>query len=258
MSELELGLLDDEEEFLMRREKNDEIILYTAVKTYQNKKKNLEIKLAGDIHIAEEAYFHGLIEELNLCDKVLYEGIIPSELSVWDKFTVSYHFMKSLKKHYEGLKRNLRLELKADVLKGMFEDDIFREKWEHCDVNLKEFIRRKKSRRERGLYIAFILDRPIYERFGKQNPELVKGQMIMTVTSKHKIEMGDAVGEHRNKRVYSRLEELCEAKSDYKIGVLYGAKHTPDFADYITKNLGFVRKDEKWFKAFEAKHPAVL
>ena len=240
--------------FIKTKEYPDRIELYTAVKTYE-KKGNLEIKLAGDIHLAEENYFLSIINELGKQDKILLEGLIAEELSLADKLTLSYRFIKSLGKYSQSLKESLDLSFRPEIVKMFLkENEKLKEIWELCDLTMKEFIRTKKTSQERKIYTLAMLTLPIMKKFAKIDPAKLKLELIKTVTKDNKFDFGKTISERRNKNVENRLAGLLnEKKTDYKIGVFYGAGHMQEFERYVTENFGFNIKDEQWFKAFQVE-----
>lgn len=241
------------ERFIESREKGDIISVYTAIKTYKKQDKNLEIKLAGDIHFGEESYFKNMIKELNTLDKILYEGVKPAKLSLKHKFTLSYLLLRSIDHYYRSLKEILDFSFRPEVLNTILEEnEKLKEKWEHCDINIKEFIEHEKSDEEKTMYAIAAFTTLISSLISKASPEIVKAQMA-AIVSRGNFKFGETLVDFRNEKVKIRLDEICKTNSDYKIGIFYGAGHMPDFSEHVTDNLGFEKTDEKWYKAFDAK-----
>ncbi|MCG2717900.1 MAG: hypothetical protein L6408_03585 [Nanoarchaeota archaeon] len=243
------------EGFVKNETKNDKAALYTAVKTYERKDKALEIKLAGEIHFGEKQYFKDLVDELAPLDKILYEMIVPSKLSWGEKLSLSYLFYKSVHKYYQSIKENLDVTFRGEVFNEVIENDAQNgKKWEHCDISLKEFINYDKDSNEKALYALTILTGPLARKMNKKMPEKVKQYMILNIEEGlKKAKFGKTIIDIRNAKVKSRLDELYKTSSNYRIGIIYGAGHMPDFEDHITNSLGFKKKEEKWLKAFESK-----
>jgi len=241
------------EKFIKSKESENKISLYTAVKTYEEKQNNLEVKLAGDIHFGKETYFKNMIKALNTQDKILYEQVASEKLLLKEKFSIPYLMMISTKKYYKSLKTNLGLSYRPEVLEKILKDENLKEKWEHCDITAKEFINHEKTDEEIIKYLGAILTTPLACLLSKKSPETVKMMMAKAI-GKANLNLGDTIIGFREKKVKARLKKLCKTKTDYKIGVFYGAGHMPSLSDYLTKNLGFEKKDEKWFKAFDAEN----
>ncbi len=257
MTELEENTQDS---FIRIEVKGKKVHLLTAIKTYE-KENNLEIKLAGDIHLAEEEYFLGFMDELSSQDKVLIEGIKPARLSFFDKLRLPYRFLKSLSDLYDTIAKHSDLSLRTKFIKdflNLHPDD--KPKYEFCDITIKEFINEAKKNNEEKLFYSIAISVfPLMKIIAKTKPEAIKA--ILTKTNEkpsqkrenNHLRYKKTILDVRNRIVKERLSELLrEKKEDYKIGVFYGAGHMQDLENYILEHQGFQKKGEKWFKAFDA------
>ena len=257
------GASNKNDKFIESREEKDKLALYTAIKTYNRTDDNLEIKLAGDIHFGDESYFQELIQELESSDKILYEGVGKADLSLKDKLTVSYAFLKTIRHYYNSIQKNLGFSYRLQVLEQYLKaNEELKEKWEHCDITVKDFINNKKLPDEKMIYIMGITTMPVMLLFNKYMPDMAKSQMAAMIKHMEKTgdninKLGRTISEFRNELVEKRLDEVCRENSNYNIGILYGAGHMPELAEYVKYELNFKETDSKWFKAFEAEKPTL-
>jgi len=243
--------------FAKKEEDYDKIELHTAINTYKEPTKNLEIKLAGEIHLAEGNYFQDMIDELNKTDKVLYENIGHSDIEFKDKFKPAYLFLKTLSSHYRLMEKHIGLKFKGTVLEEMFEkDEKLKDKWENVDMTIKEFLDIPKTKSENFTYVLALLTSRKSSKIYKKHPDVIKEMLILNSCHHKNYDLGRAILESRNEKVEAKIDEIFQSQKDFSFGIVYGAMHMPYFEDHI-KKLGFVQKEHKWFKALEKNKPLV-
>ena len=84
--------------YLRVRKEKDCLVLEAAVKTYYNKEKDLEVKLAGMDHVATKDFFKKMFSTLDSLERILYEGTGLGKISKSQKRSKFYKLDMAYKK----------------------------------------------------------------------------------------------------------------------------------------------------------------
>ncbi len=238
--------------YLRIRKDEDYLVLEAAVKTYHNKEKDLEIKLAGMDHVAKKDFFKEMFSTLDSLETILYEGTGLGKVSKSQKKSKFYMLDKAYKKCMSEYAHAHGLYFQPEV--------IFHKKygkhWKHCDISLDEEIEKmEKSDEDLDFMIREITSMKYFSEKAKASPAKREESLYMQarmvqeglIEDKYKI-----VINYRNSLVINELKSLINERKSKRLGVMYGADHMPEISGFL-KSQGFSLKHEDWVETWRVK-----
>ncbi len=242
--------------------KNDkeERAVKAAIRTYEDDKGN-EISLVSCVHLGEPDFFKNIKEYADTKEKVLFEGTSgdkrnqPENPQMTDP--IGYMFGNFLKSMALNMGEGLKYQTDEIDYKSLGEN------WEACDVSTQELFQQSLSFEQIGKAVKSIFLDPMFDpemqKFNKEMERKMKSgemksqrEMMAYVLEMDKNPMeGLYIAEGRNQVVNKRVKEIFDRNEAKDVAVFYGAAHMTGIEEYITKELGFTEKGEKWVEAFK-------
>ncbi len=238
--------------YLRIRKEKDCLVLDAAVKTYYNKEKDLEVKLAGMDHVATKDFFKKMFSALDSLEKILYEGTGKGEISESQKKSKFYKLDMAYKKgileyaHAHGLYLQTKVIPPKDYGKH----------WKHCDIGLEEEVEKMgKSDEDLKSMEKQIDDMKKRSKRAKASPAKREESLYMQargVQERFVEDEGKIVIDYRNSLVIDELKRLINEKKAKRLDVMYGADHMPEISGFL-ESQGFSLKSEERVEAWKVK-----
>lgn len=223
--------------------------LEAAIKTYADEKGN-EISLVSCVHVAESEFFNEIKSYSDSKEKVLYEGVGSKEARGKGQRDMFGNMInEAMAWGMSMMTGGLKYQTKEIDYFGLGDN------WEPCDVSFGEMIQGSLKPEEIQKFVGML--------FSPQNAETAKKmkeyqsmsqrEMIArSITGDGPMPMEDMyIAKGRNEVLSQRLKSIFDSKEAKEVAVFYGAAHMTGIEEYITKDLGFKEKDEKWVEAFK-------
>jgi hypothetical protein len=242
--------------------------LDTAITTYR--KGDVELRLFGAVHIADQACYDTLNDRFTTCDALLYELVGPENYRpTKDREQNGFNPVALLQ---NGLKNALELQFQLDGV------DYSPANFVHADMTPSEF---EASMAERGESLLSIMLGMMASGMQMQRekaesgeaaaaapPDLVtafqngEGRHLLRMSFAEQMEQievmavggkdGSTLLEGRNEKCLQVLQrEMAAGKQ--KIGIYYGAAHLPHMERRLVQDLGFQKTGQEWLVAWDCK-----
>jgi len=222
--------------------------LEAAIKTYADEKGN-EISLVSCVHVGESEFFNEIKGYSDSKEKVLYEGVGSNEARGKGQRDMFGNIMN------EGMAWFMSM-MTGGLKYQTKEIDYFSlgDNWEPCDVSMDEMIQNSLNPEQLQKLIGTMFspdNAKMAEQMKAQKSMSQREMIARTVTGDGPLPMEDMyIAKGRNEVVNKRLKGIFDSKEAKEVAVFYGAAHMTGIEEYITKDLGFKEKDEKWVEAF--------
>lgn len=264
-----------------------ETALQTSVYTLVSKDTNVRLKIIGVVHVADKECYLNIQKIINDLDYLFYEGIRVSNKAqsqvVDDKYPVSLvaqstdetDTLRSIKKYSD-----LKLEI-ARFLNFADQADHLRPKanWINADIDFNQFVELLKTHRIQfdSLSSNFSGDSQsisrdyleIIKMNPRDNPEeyrakianfkkkmshnLVKSANDLAYLEEMRLPR-EAIIIERNKIALTFLKPKFSSQIPLELGLLYGAAHTPNFVEILTREYNFEIESCEWLDAWSLEN----
>ncbi|MBK1832467.1 hypothetical protein [Roseibacillus ishigakijimensis] len=258
--------------FIRLAEEEGRALLQTAVTTYG--KGEARVTLVGAIHIADEAYFAEINEELDRHPVVLFELIGGEDAARFltgkgggQEARVDGRPVAGLRGLYGSFASTMQL------VEQIHHVDYSKSHFVHADLTRQEYEKVTAGRDDDLL--AFALESNVKateltgKPFGGLNMSLVMRAMLsgdgtgLKLEYMKLMEQGDEsaaaitgqnliIGD-RNDKCFQVLAEQRKAGEE-KVAIFYGAAHLPDMERRLLAD-GFTRRSHRWLTAWEVPQP---
>ncbi|MBL8728767.1 MAG: type II secretion system protein GspG [Planctomycetes bacterium] len=239
--------------------------LDTAITTYR--KGDVELRLFGAVHIADQTCYDTLNDRFTTCDALLYELVGPENYRpTKDRDQNGLNPIAMLQ---NGLKNALELQFQLDGI------DYSPANFVHADMTPQEFAASMAERGESLLTIMLNMmasgmqmqrDRAESGEPAAAAPDLVtafrngEGRHLLRMSFAAQMEQievmavggkdGSTLLEGRNEKCLQVLQrELAAGKK--RIGIYYGAAHLPHMERRLVQDLGFEKTGQEWLVAWD-------
>ena len=248
-------------------EKQGEGTLETASILYR-RSDGAEVTLIAAVHIADRVYYEQLNREFERYDALLYEMIQEKDARPDVRSDSPLSFLQ------RSLKNLLGLEFQLDTI------DYSRKNFVHADMDPETFFRLQE---ERGESLLSLMLRAMLEQWKRQSEgkgsQLTPFHLLAALASKDRArtlklflatEFGDIEamiagveegGDGRGSVLLSGRNETAVrvlrdelARGRKKLGIFYGGAHMQDMEKRV-RALGFRKKKESWFVAWDMRKP---
>ena len=264
-----------------------ETALQTSIYTLVSKDTNVRLKIIGVVHVADKECYLNIQKIINDLDYLFYEGIRVSNKAqsqvVDDKYPVSLvaqstdetDTLRSIKKYSD-----LKLEI-ARFLNFADQADHLRPKanWINADIDFNQFVELLKTHRIQfdSLSSNFSGDSQsisrdyldIIKMNPRDNPEeyrakianfkkkmsqnLVKSANDLAYLEEMRLPR-EAIIIERNKIALTFLKPKFSSQIPLELGLLYGAAHTPNFVEILTREYNFEIESCEWLDAWSLEN----
>ena len=213
--------------------------LHTATRTYKKGEKT--VRLVSAIHVGERQYYEDLCTDLSGCERILYEGIMPAEVSQpYRALSFVYHCYNLLDRLGDSVTRTFDLQRQAKYMKPC-------ENWENADINIVEMVEAagifsKTNVQASGQFLKVCMAL-LYTRVLK-NPEAKRAflQGIIRGITSNDMDLGLFNARDLGESV--AIHKIGESLKTYdSLGVLYGAGHMQTIENFVTRDLGYLPDD---------------
>lgn len=270
-----------------------ETALQTSVYTLVSKDTNVRLKIIGVVHVADKEYYLNIQKIINDLDYLFYEGIRVSTaqnrsgnpilqsslrknniLSYVAQSTDDYDTRRSIKK-YSDLKteiaRFLNFADQAELLKP-------KSNWINADMDFTQFVdllraykigfdslsshfstdSKSISKDYSEIMNMEQTDNPEYTaRIAnfkrKMSQNLVKSAFDLCYLEEMRLPR-EAIIIERNKIALSFLKPKFKSQVPLELGLLYGAAHTPNFVEILTRDYNFEIESYEWLDAWSLQN----
>ncbi|MEN0046582.1 MAG: hypothetical protein AAF806_05965 [Bacteroidota bacterium] len=212
--------------------------------------ENIKFKLIPMFHVGEQSYYDSVLELINSCDKLLYEGIRIKKLSITKQFG-----------RYDKVAKRLELVSQYEYFKNPKNQILIPRI--HADLDLKKSNREWKKLRFSEKWRYRLLDPVNYaiETFSITRYKLAKA--FMTRAEEVRLAYGPLEDEEgtlenlimntRENILISHINQILEDKHKNEalcIGIMYGAAHMKRIGDYLTHQKDFSIREANFLVVF--------
>lgn len=259
-----------------------ETALQTSVYTLVSKDTNVRLKIIGVVHVADKEYYLNIQKIINELDFLYYEGIrvtnkMHSRNSVNILATQSFEEIdtrRSIKKYSDiksEIARFLNFADQSELLKP-------KQNWINADMDFHQFVEmlrnykigfdslstnfsnenKSMSKDYSELMQMENTDNPEYNtkilNFKKKmSQSLVKSAFDLCFQEEMKLPR-EAIIVERNKIALSYLKPKFNSQVPLELGLLYGAAHTPNFVEILTREYNFEIESYEWLDAWSLQN----
>lgn len=238
--------------YIRVRKENDSLVLETAIKTYYNKEKDLEIKLASMSHIAKKSFFKKMFSTLDSLETILYEGTGLGKISKSQKKSAYNKLDKEYEKSISEYAHAHNLYLQPKIIPHKK----YGKHWKHCDISLDEEIKKAgKSDKDLKFMTGQIMNMKFFSEMAKTSPAKKEESLYIQAKIAKKMPVNnkvDIIINYRNNIVINDIKRLIKEKKIKKIGIMYGADHMPGISSFLKKQ-GFNLKSDEWVEYWKVK-----
>ncbi|HMW05945.1 MAG TPA: hypothetical protein PK079_07160 [Leptospiraceae bacterium] len=259
-----------------------ETALQTSVYTLVSKDTNVRLKIIGVVHVADKEYYLNIQKIINELDFLYYEGIRVSSKMHSKNFSKNYYAQtleemdtrRSIKK-YSDLKseiaRFLNFADQSELLKP-------KQNWINADMDFQQFVEMLKNYKIGfdSLSTNFSNDsKSISKDYSelmqmentdsaeystkvlsfkkKMSQNLVKSAFDLCFLEEMRLPR-EAIIIERNKIALSFVKPKFNSQVPLELGLLYGAAHTPNFVEILTREYNFEIESYEWLDAWSLQN----
>ncbi|MGL4595345.1 MAG: hypothetical protein ACRCUY_11500 [Thermoguttaceae bacterium] len=244
----------------------------TAIATFRDQKKEIEVDLIAAVHVGDEIYYQNLNTIFKKYDAVLYELVAEKETRPSKKDTSQKNEkpLSLLGNFQSGMGKSLGLEFQLEHI------DYKSPNFVHADLSPQEFASRVADRGDivQMLYRIFTLGVKKSGTEGQQDELQLQGRMLGALLASNSSlslkrlfakEMisqmddamwviggddGSAIITDRNNAALKVLrQEIKNGKK--KIAIFYGGAHLPEFAKSLEKEFAMKLTNVSWIIAWD-------
>ena len=240
--------------------------LQTATATYRNA-AGQTVDLIGAVHVADPAFYAALNEQFKHEDALLYELVMPKEMSIGDLHdpdrpttwvTMVQHFMRT----------TLKLQFQLDAINYEAKNFV------HADLDAETF---ESMQEKRGESMLGLMMQSMMQGMAQGNddndptgglgplllalssPDKATGLKLMIARQFNKMDDmlagldgpdGSVLVTERNKAAINVLKQQLAAGKQH-IGIFYGAAHLKGMEKMLINDMGFKKVGEQWRVAWD-------
>jgi hypothetical protein len=238
-----------------------------AVTDYVHPEGRVPVRMIGVVHIADAPYYRALQRELDECETVLFEAVMPRGAEITDWIRSQHEARSELAGFQHEIAGWFGFEWQLHAI------DYSSPRFVLADMTLEEFRAKGgdellpdlpiegEEAKDLPAGVQTLLRR--FREFGRQtmaddNPmRSIARKLFAEALGKNdlskSLEMFPGLSElilvKRNEVALKKLEEVLPAAKGI-VGVFYGAAHMEGLEKDLLTRLGYVRKDARWYRAW--------
>jgi|GEM_PF-3183477 len=211
---------------------------------------NLVFRLIPVFHIGTRDFYENILDEVNSCDMVLYEGVPKRKTMFFNELGKYNHIAKRLDLVSQSN------GLPVDLFKAsMIHSDLDRINWQR---EWRQLFLTEKLKYKFLLPIQLYIHSLNINRYKLAKVFMHSAEEVELAYGPIKDKEGtlsNLMFDIREKIVISKISKIIESqKEDHKkIGVLYGAGHMNVFARFLIDKMNFYPENGKFIKVFDIK-----
>ena len=248
--------------------------LQTPVLTLSSKLYLAKIKIYGMIHLGEKSYYTKILELLEEPDFIFFEGVNLNQVS-FKKQIQSQLIAQTEKDKLKFLDSMDQTNILARALKLDSQTRLIKpakySNWIHADIDINELMQslyKDKSTLQSILKLPSSSEEPIYQvihDYRENNAEWSLEKMLENrkIVAKSLLEsvnlfcydpnykvIRDIMIVKRNKKAVSVLKEALKTNENFKLGIIYGVAHIPNFVEILSQDFNFEIESIEWINAW--------